>query len=98
MDSNKENLEPLYQVLPIEGKGVGCIATRKMKMGTLITKEITQFVVPERTGKSVYTSKLMECFKKMSDYDQEQFLKVHTGFNSDDKPLKYLNTGLVFLK
>ena len=37
-------MSELYQVKEIEGKGVGCVATRDIKSGTLILSETPQLI------------------------------------------------------
>jgi len=88
-------MDSVYKVLPIEGKGLGCVASRELKLGKLILQEIPQFVVPENTIKNElsveFMSVLMDTFKNMSKTDQEQFLKLHNRFIGDDKLDKFLN-------
>ena len=85
----------LYKVLPIEGKGLGCVASREIKMGKLILQETPQFVVPQNTVKNElsveFMSSLMDIFKKMSNSDQEQFLKLQNRFSGDEKLKELLN-------
>ena len=88
-------MDSVYKVLPIEGKGLGCVASRELKLGKLILQEIPQFVVPENTVQNElsveFMSLLMDTFKNMSKIDQEQFLKLHNRFIGDDKLDKFLN-------
>jgi len=87
----------LYQVLPVDGKGLGCIASKEIKMGTLILHEIPQFVLPENITKSElsieFMSKLMDSYNKMSKSDQEQFLNLHNRFEGDDSFDEFIDRG-----
>ena len=47
MKQVKKKMENLYEVVPIEGKGQGCVALQEIKIGTLILKEKPQCVVNE---------------------------------------------------
>ena len=82
-------MDMLYEVLPIEGKGMGCIASGKMKIGTLIMQEIPQFLLPENLKESKPSLKmmitLMDIFKTMSKSDQMKFLKLQNRFKNDEK-------------
>ena len=89
-------MDSLYKILPIEGKGLGCVASREIKMGTLILEEIPQFVVPGKIEKSEQlsielVSRLVETFKKMNRSDQEEFLNLHNRFEGNTKLNKFVN-------
>ena len=62
----------LYHVVPIEGKGFGCVALKDIKVGTLIIEEIPQFPPAKKeTGDLVcILFSLMECFNSMSETDK----------------------------
>ena len=40
-------MDTLYKVVPIEGKGLGCVALKDIKMGTIILEEKPQMVINE---------------------------------------------------
>ena len=75
-------MDSMYELLPIEGKGLGCVATKEIKIGTLILEEIPQLVVPQNIVKKSELSlefmcSLVDTFKKMSKTDQEEFLNLY---------------------
>ena len=75
-------MDSMYELLPIEGKGLGCVATKEIKIGTLILEEIPQLVVPQNIVKKSelsleFMSSLVDTFKKMSKTDQEEFLNLY---------------------
>ena len=74
-------LKYFYQeVVAIEGKGLGCVATRDIKKNTLILQEIPQIFlkhdIKEEFGS--WVTKLMYQFNRMSKKDQKDFLKLPT--------------------
>jgi len=75
-------MSELYKVVEIEGKGKGCIATKKIKPGTIILSG-----KPDVTAKSVEAIKttiffksLMSSFKQLNEKDQEEYLNLHNRF------------------
>jgi len=75
----------LYHVVPIEGKGFGCVALKDIKVGTLIIEEIPQFPPAKKeTGDLVgILFSLMECFNSMSETDKGEFLELSNQFKDD---------------
>ena len=74
-------MSEFYQVVKIDGKGLGCVATKDIKRGTLILREKAPIVfkqsemMTKNWAKSVLTS-----FKQMSKKNQEEFLKLHNPY------------------
>ena len=67
-----ENVENLYKVVKIDGKGLGCVALKDIEIGTLILKEKPQCV---RSGCSL--DSVIQSFERMSKTDQAEYLKLH---------------------
>ena len=78
----------LYKVVEIEGKGLGCVALKDIKIGTLIVKETPQcFANEELYSKELYAQYLasqLESFFAMSKENQAQFLKLSNSFGEPD--------------
>jgi len=79
----------MFRVTPIEGKGLGIIATKFIKRGTLILKEVPQIPHVERpTSMEVdlwkrYIKTLIKLFYQMSEPDQEEYLKLHNRYEGE---------------
>ena len=44
----EENMEnPHYKVVKIEGKGLGCVALKDIKPGTVILNEVPQYIIKQ---------------------------------------------------
>ena len=90
--------DSVYKVLPIEGKGLGCIALKEIKMGTLILQEIPQcspiesqkeltidFFNPTKSETELsidFLSNLLDSFRNMSESDQALFMNLHNRFQN----------------
>ena len=72
-----EKTEDLYKVVPIEGKGFGCVALKDIKKGTLIVKEKSPIVVKIDNSKLVMRRRMLESFFSMTKEDQEEFLTLN---------------------
>ena len=68
-------MESLYKIDKIVGKGMGWIALRDIKCGTLIWKEKPQFNPINENARG-----LMECFFSMNSNDQKDFLNLGNAF------------------
>ena len=75
MKSNQAMMESLYKIDKIVGKGMGWIALRDIKCGTLIWKEKPQFNPINENARG-----LMECFFSMNSNDQKDFLNLGNAF------------------
>ena len=85
-------MEGLYKVDNIQGKGLGWIALKDIKVGTLICKEKLQFVYKE----PFKIWNLMEAFSSMSKNDQQKFLELSNVFLDldslpDDRKKRYFD-------
>ena len=69
-----------YEVVAIEGKGLGCVATKDIKKNTLILQEIPQIFLKHDIKEEFesWVTKLMYQFNRMSKNDQKEFLKLPT--------------------
>ena len=91
-------MEGLFKIDKIDGKGVGWIALRDIKAGTLIYKEKPQFV-PEKNYENLGENVLgclgvMNSFYAMKENDQKEFLELSNAYldlNSlpDEKKKRY---------
>ena len=88
---NMEDLFDIYDIVPIEGKGLGCIAMQEIKIGTLILKEKPQCVANQELAENEeggylsfgYLTSIANAFFAMSRSDQENFLKLDSSkFNN----------------
>ena len=86
-----EDLFDIYDIVPIEGKGLGCIAMQEIKIGTLILKEKPQCVANQELAEDEeggylsfgYLTSIANAFFEMSSPDQEKFLKLDSSkFNN----------------
>ena len=99
-------MSEVFKVVHIDGKGFGCIATKKIKYGTLILKENPQLLV-RNIGKNWLPTQenngnIVELFNSMDKADQEEYLKLSSdqgsshqvalwGGGSDSKTLKIVS-------
>ena len=74
-------MESLYKIDKIVGKGMGWIALRDIKCGTLIWKEKPQFNPINENARG-----LMECFFSMNSNDQKDWLYSLTSQTRPDRP------------
>ena len=69
-----------YQVMKIEGKGFGCVATQDITIGTLILSENPQIAVIDNDGEGflapTYVREVMKSFHLLEKADQEEYLKL----------------------
>ena len=81
-------MDELFQVIPIEGKGLGCIAQKTIKKETLILQEKPQCVAKEVRHKEerigIDIQSLIESFYRMSKADQKEYLKLFNRFEGCD--------------
>jgi len=79
----------LFEIQTIEGKGVGFVATKEIKRGTVIFTESPQLdLALEEKGKiydvefnPILLEKVMSSFNRMKKTDQEDYLKLHNNFD-----------------
>ena len=92
-----ENVENLYKVVKIDGKGLGCVAMKDIEIGTLILKEKLQCVGDISRAITIKLARELEpqnlpfddtwwnsvikSFEQMKKSDQDEYLKLHNAFN-----------------
>ena len=75
----------MYKVLPIEGKGLGAVASKFIKKGTLILNEKPQISLendPE-IPLEIHIRQVISCFYEMSESDQDEFMRLYNKFDGD---------------
>ena len=81
-----------YKVLPIKGKGLGCIAIKDIKKGTLILQEKPQCKSNPNAenGSQEEFQSVIKSFHRMSDENKEKFMGLYDRYESinveDDLP------------
>ena len=76
-----------HEVVAIEGKGLGCVATKDIKKNTLILQEIPQIFLKHDIKEEFesWVTKLMYQFNRMSKNDQKDYLKLPIQPKSEKK-------------
>ena len=88
-------MDTLYKVVPIEGKGLGCVALKDIKIGTVILEEKPQMVIEKEffdgSGRRYDIEWIIDAYNKMNKNDKLRFWKLHNAFElerPDDRHLK----------
>ena len=68
----------------IKGKGIGYVALKNIKIGTLILDEKPQIFTEGIPPESKFFKSLSESFKKLQLDDQEKYLKLYNRFEKTD--------------
>ena len=71
----------MYQQQAIQDKGIGIVATKNIKLGTLILRETPQLFL-DLDGDWT-TEVIMEAFQKMNKEDKDLFMKLSNKFSID---------------
>ena len=77
-----------YEVKEVGLKGIGCVALKEIKPGTMILQEKPQLFLS--TG-DLSIHNLVISFQQMSEFENEEYLKLHNrftnfeGLNDEDK-------------
>ena len=83
----------MFKVQDVPGKGVGIVATKKIKLGTLIIRESPQLLVDlseseEFLDKSSKTTRnMVNGFMQMKQTDKDSFMKLFNKFSDDERLL-----------
>ena len=78
----------LFKVKEIDGRGLGCIATKDIKMGTVIMRETPQLQISlaNEAGKIVCCPEsvlgLLASYNCMSKLDQTEYLNLYDKFDN----------------
>ena len=71
-------MSDFYKVVAIDGKGFGCVATKKIKPGTLIFSEKPAVTALGNCPETRYFKTMMSSFKKLTQNDQKEYLELHS--------------------
>ena len=86
----QEEMGSKYKVVEIEGKGLGCVASEKIKKGSLILRENPQMRIPEEIlkGKNgiqnipLIIRSVLKSFNEMKKADQAEFMTLHDKYEA----------------
>ena len=76
-------MSDFYKVVAIDGKGFGCVATKKIKPGTLIFSEKPAVTALGNCPETIYFKTMMSSFKKLTQNDQKEYLELHNRFDGE---------------
>ena len=71
-------LESVYNVEEVAGKGMGCVATRDIKKGSLVLREKPALFIEKQDPKSWFST-----FSIMNSEDQESYLALYNFYDCD---------------
>ena len=74
-------MSDFYNLVAIDGKGFGCVATKKIKPGTLIFSEKPAVTALGNCPETIYFKTMMSSFKKLTQNDQKEYLELHNRFD-----------------
>ena len=80
-------MSEFYQIVKIDGKGFGCVATKDIKRGTLILREKAQMKYPKSSEKlktQDWIKGVVQSFNQMNKKNQEEFWKLHNYYLRQD--------------
>ena len=81
-------MSDFYEIVEIEGKGFGCVATQDIPKGTLILAEKPQIVLDQEIGIQAIFGNLRKnvcsSFFAMSREDQQEYLKLANSFKEEN--------------
>jgi hypothetical protein len=91
--------DTLYSEEDVAGKGVGCIASKDIKKGSLILREIPAIFTDVRDGPVTIASgkKIIGAFVEMSGEDQERYMTLYNanyGRNANDQWIWFNETSM----
>jgi len=75
-------ISEFYKVVEIEGKGMGCIATKKIKPGTIILTQKRDVYAKglQDMNPTLFFKSLMASFNDLTPTDQEEYMKLNNRF------------------
>ena len=76
-------MSDFYKVVAIDGKGFGCVATKKIKPGTLIFSEKPAVTALGNCPETIYFKTMMSSFKKLTQNDQKEYMELHNRFDGE---------------
>ena len=77
-------MNQLYKVEAIVGKDLGCVAINDIKKGTIILQEIPQCTANASDPSELDVRSVINSFNKMTNVDQNEFLKLHNRFSENN--------------
>ena len=77
-------MSDFYKLIEIDGKGFGCVATKKIKPGTLIFSEKPAVNALGNCPETICFKTMMSSFKKLTQNDQKEYLELHNRFDGED--------------
>ena len=80
-------MSDFYKLIEIDGKGLGCIATKMIKPGTLIFSERPGVTTTGDYPESIYFKTLMSSFKNLTPNDQKEYMELHIHNRVGEEPL-----------
>ena len=76
-------MSDFYNLVAIDGKGFGCVATKKIKPGTLIFSEKPAVTALGNCPETIYFKTMMSSFKKLTQNDQKKYMELHNRFDGE---------------
>ena len=83
LDEQESGFSDFYKIMAIDGKGMGCIATKEIEPGTLIFSEKPAVTATGDSPESIYFQTLMSSFKNLSPNEQKEYMELHNRFSED---------------
>ena len=78
----------MFQLIGFEGKGLGAVATKDIKRGTLILKELPQISIKRTNNRNQDINNLKSAFYRMNKINQEEYLSHYCyGFTSKEEKI-----------
>lgn len=69
--------EPLFELLSMQGKGLGLFAARSIARGTRIIEESPLLTMPRRQGQELTATDLSNALRDLDREQQDKFFKLH---------------------
>ena len=76
-------MSDFYKLVTIDGKGLGCVATKKIEPGTLIFSEKPAVIAQGDCPDKIYFKTMMSSFKKLTQNDQKEYLELYNRFDGE---------------
>ena len=76
-------MSDFYNLVAIDGKGFGCVATKKIKPGTLIFSEKPAVTALGNCPETIYFKTMMSSFKKLTQNYQKEYMELHNAFDGE---------------
>merc|ERR1711862_837896 len=82
----------VYQVVPIEGRGLGIVATKFIRRGSLILKEVPQMLNIDQPPPNLqmdsnawieYIKKVISLFEQLTECEKEEYFKLYNKYDCE---------------